>query len=139
MIKIQVLSIDDGDDLIHYHFFADNGICSVGIEFYGYDDEFQNFASGLTKFPENIDDQIVFERGMKDDKYASYLKIKAYCYLKNGPSALSIDAWNNGDEQTKFEVKFILKAEPASLNKFGVALKNRNPKNHNEFVWNEYA
>lgn len=139
MIKIKVLDIDEGDDLIHYHVYADNGICSVGLEIYGYDDEFQKFADDLIEFPKNINHEITFELGNKDPKYAFYFMIKAYCFLRNGQSALKIIAWNNGDEQTEYNADFTLKAEPASLNKFGADLKKWNPNEYEEFEWKEYV
>ena len=139
MIKIKVLDIDEGDDLIHFHIYVDNGICSVGIEVYGYDDVFEKFAEELTDFPKNINDEVKFELGEKDEKWAFYFMIKAYCYLNSGQSALKIDAWNNGDNQTEYDVNFALKAEPASLNRLGVSLKNWNPNNYEEFEWKEFA
>ncbi|GEQ87417.1 hypothetical protein ULMS_29250 [Patiriisocius marinistellae] len=139
MIKIKVLDIDEGDDLIHYHIFVDNGICSVGIEVYEYDDAFQKFAEELITFPKNVNDEVKFEIGEKDKKWAFYFMIKVYCYLRNGQSALKIDAWNNGDEETEYNASFTLKAEPASLNRLGNSLKNWNPKSYQEFEWKEFA
>ncbi|MGI9527458.1 MAG: hypothetical protein ACR2MS_10150 [Weeksellaceae bacterium] len=139
MIKIKVLNIDKGDGLILYHIFVDNGICSVKIEVYGYDDDFQNFAKELIEFPQKITDEVKLEFGEKDHKWAFYLMIKAYCYLNNGQSALEINAWNNGYLQTEFNTKFTLKSEPASLNRLGVLLKNWNPHNYENFEWKGFA
>ena len=72
-IKIRVLSIDQGDDTIHFQGFFSNALCSTTLEFYGYSDEFQNFASKLTEFPKSTKDKVTYELGEKGDKWAYYL------------------------------------------------------------------
>lgn len=139
MIKIKVLDIDDGDDLIHYNIYMDNGICSTGLEFYGYDDLFKDFAEKLTEFPKKINDKVKFEVGKKGENYSSYLMLQVYCYKNNGQSSLKIDVWNNGDGPTKYESKFEMASEPASINRLGIELKNWNPIKKGCFEWNPYS
>jgi len=46
-IKISVLSIDEGDDTIQFQIEVSNGISSTSQDFYGYADNFKEFATGL--------------------------------------------------------------------------------------------
>lgn len=134
-IKIKVLNIDEGDDTIFFQGFFSNGFCSTTLEFYGYSDEFQNFANNLTEFPKSTKDKATYELGEKGDKWAYYLLIEAYCIEVNGRSALKIEATNNGTGHSHHESKFELESEPASLNRLGNRLKNWNPLEEKLFEW----
>ena len=49
-IKISLLAIDEGDDTIQFQMKLTNGENSTSIDFYGYADEFQDFANELCSF-----------------------------------------------------------------------------------------
>lgn len=134
-INIKVLSIDQGDDTIHFQGFFSNGLCSTTLEFYGYSNEFQNFASNLTEFPKSTEDKATYVLGEKGDKWAYYLLIEAYFIEVNGRSSLKIEATNNGTGPSYHESKFEIESEPASLNRFGKRLKNWNPLEEKLFEW----
>ncbi len=134
-IKIRVLNIDQGDDTIHFQGFFSNELCSTTLEFYGYSDEFQNFASNLTEFPKSTKDKAIYVLGEKGDKWAYYLLIEAYCIESNGRSALRIEATYNGTGPAHHDSKFEIKSEPASLNRLGNRLKNWNPMEEKLFEW----
>lgn len=134
-IKLTVLEIDQGDDTIHFQGYFSNGLCSTTLEFYGYSDEFQDFASNLIKFPRTAKDKVAYELGEKGDKWAYYLLIQAYCIELNGRSALKIEATNNGTVYSHHESKFEIESEPASLNRLGYGLKNWNVLEQKVFEW----
>jgi hypothetical protein len=60
-IKISVLTIDEGDDTIQFQMEVSNGISSTSQEFYGYADNFKEFAIGLLSFPTTINDNVKYE------------------------------------------------------------------------------
>ncbi|WP_057938791.1 hypothetical protein [Algoriphagus resistens] len=122
-IKIKVLDIDQGDDTIHFQGFFSNELCSTTLEFYGYSDEFQDFANNLTEFPRTTKDKVTCKLGEKGDRWAYYLLIEAYCVETNGRSALKIEAINSGTGPSHHESKFEIESEPASLNRLGNRLK----------------
>ena len=134
-IRINVLQIDKWDDTIHFQGFFSSDICSTTLEFYGYSDEFQDFANRLTEFPKSAKDKAAYELGEKGDKWAYYLLIEAYCIEVNGRSALKIEATNNGIGPAYHESKFEIESEPASLNRLGNRLKNWNPIEEKTFQW----
>jgi hypothetical protein len=134
-IKIRVLDIDQGDDTIHFEGFFSNELCSTTLEFYGYSDEFEDFASNLTEFPKTTKDKATYELGEKGDKWAYYLLIEAYCIEPNGRSALKIETTNNGMGPSHHESKFEIESEPASLNRLGSRLKTWNPLEVKLFEW----
>lgn len=134
-IKIKVLRIDQGDDTFHFQGFFSNEFCSTTLEFYGYSDEFQEFANQLVEFPTSVKDKVTFERGEKGDIWAYYLLIEAYCIESNGRSALKIEATNNGPESSHYESKFEIESEPASLNRLGNRLRAWNPVEDEDFEW----
>ena len=134
-IKLKVLDIDQGDDSIHFQAFFSNELCSTTLNFYGYSDEFQDFANKLTEFPKTIKDKATYELGEKGNKWAYYLLIEAYCIEVNGHSALKIETTNNGFGPAHYESKFEIESEPASLNRLGQRLKTWNPLEEKELAW----
>ncbi|EDM43503.1 hypothetical protein SCB49_00600 [unidentified eubacterium SCB49] len=139
MIKITALDIDEGDEMIHYSFFANNEVCSAEVEFYGYDDSFKDFAEKLSNFPNKTNDKVKFEYGQKDDKYYSYLMLELHCFDPNGKSAIEVDLCNNGNTISRYEAKFQIIAEIASINKLGQSLKLWNPIKDSQFEWKPFS
>lgn len=134
-IKIEVLDIDKGDEMIRFQGFFSNGICSTILEFYGDSNEFQDFADKLIEFPKSTEDKVSFELGEKGNWWAYYLLIEAYCVEVNGRSALKIEAINNEVGPSYYESKFEIESEPASLNMLGNRLKAWNPLEGKVFEW----
>ena len=134
-IKISTLAIDEGDDTIQFEIEFTNGVNSTSIDFYGYDDEFQEFANGLSSFPKNIESEIIYELGEQGEKWAYYIFVRVFCYESNGRSAIKIKINNNGKEPYKSFSEFYILTVPASINKLGQILKNWNPKTENEIEW----
>lgn len=134
-IKIKVIKIDQGDDTIHFQGFFSSELCSTTLDFYGYSDEFQDFANKLTEFPKSIQHKVTYELGEKGNKWAYYLFIEAYCIEPNGRSALKIEAINNDLEPLYHISKFEIESEPASLNRLGNKLKTWNPLKEKVFEW----
>jgi hypothetical protein len=134
-IKISTLVIDEGDDTIQFQIELTNGINSTSIDFYGYADEFQDFADGLCSFPKNIDAEVKYELGEQGQKWAYYILLRAFCFENNGHTAIQIKIDNNGIEPHKSNSEFYILTVPASINTLGQKLKNWNPKIDNEIEW----
>jgi len=82
-IKISVLSIDEGDDTIRFQIEATNGISSTSIDFYGYADNFKEFATGLLSFPKTINDKVQYELGEIGERWAYFILLEISCYENN--------------------------------------------------------
>ncbi len=134
-IKISLLTIDNGDDIMHFQMDLTNGVNSTSIDFYGDADEFQDFANELCSFPKTIDTEIKYELGKQGEKWAYYILLRVFCYENNGHTALQIKIHKNGTEPYKSHSEFYILTVPASINNFGQKLKNWNPKINNEIEW----
>lgn len=132
-IKIRALNIED--DEVHFQMNLTNGVNSTSIDFYGYKDEFVNFAEGLCSYPKNIESEVKYELGEQGDKWAYYILLRIFCYERNGHSAIHIKVHNNRKEPYKNESEFYILTVPASINKFGQTLKKWNPVDENELEW----
>lgn len=132
-IKIEILGIDEEE--IQFQITLTNGINSTTIDFYGYMNEFENFAHGLLIFPKNIHDAVKYELGEIGDKWAYYILLRAFCYETNGYSAIHVKVDNNKKEPNTNKSEFYITTYPASLNKFGQLLKDWDPKTEKEIVW----
>jgi len=93
-IKIKALSVD-GEE-IQFQSEITNGINGTLIDFYNNARTFQDFGKGLLTFPQNIDDTVQYERGEAGEKWAYYILLKAFCYERNGYSAIHVKIDNSG-------------------------------------------
>lgn len=134
-IAIKVLNIDEGDQTIHYQLFLSNGKCSSTIDFYGYPDEFKEFATELSGFPQSINHIVNYELGERDSNWAYYIQLQAKCVEVNGQSIIKIDTLNYGNEGDFNHSIFAIAIEPASINQIGRNLSSWNPLESTEFAW----
>lgn len=134
-IKISLLTFDEGDNTIQFQIELTNGVNSTSIDFYGYADEFLDFANELCSFPKSIDSEIKYELGEQGQKWAYYILLRVFCYEKNGYTAIQIKIDNNGIEPNKSYSEFYIKTVPASINILGHKLKNWNPKTEKVIEW----
>jgi hypothetical protein len=132
-IKIKTLDIDDEET--QFQITLTNGTNLTTINFYGYLDEFENFANGLLTFPKTINDTVKYELGEVGNNWAYYILLRVFCYDTNGYSAIHIKVDNNKTEPETNKCEFYITTYPASLNKFGQLLKDWNPKIEKEIVW----
>lgn len=82
-INISSISIDEEDSTIEFLIELSNGTSSTYMEFYGYADEFQDFADELCSFPKTINHEVKLELGKQDQKWAYYILLRVYCYETN--------------------------------------------------------
>ena len=135
-VKISVLAIDEGDDTIQFQMEVSNGISSSSIDFYGYADNFKEFATGLLLFPKTVSDKVRYELGEIGERWAYYILLDVFCYESNGHSAIHVIVDNNGKGPYTNKSEFYITTVPASLNKFGQLLKEWNPMTEKEIIWN---
>ncbi len=135
VIKISALTIDEGDDTIQYQLEISNGINSITQDFYGYADNFKEFATGLLSFPKTITDNVKYELGESSDRWAYYILLDVFCYDNNGHSAIHIVIENNRKRPNTNKGEFYITTVPASLNKLGQLLLNWNPTKEKEITW----
>lgn len=132
-IKITALSIENEE--VQFQMELTNGISSTSIDFYGYTDEFKDFADGLIDFPKAINDIVKYELGEVGDRWAYYILLKAFCYESNGYSAIHVKVDNNRKQPYTDKSEFYLKTVPASLNKLGQLLKDWDVKMNKQILW----
>ena len=134
-IIISVLSIDEGDDTIQFQIEVTNGISSTSQDFYGYADNFKEFAAGLLTFPKTITDNVKYELGESGERWSYYILLDVFCYENSGHSAIHIIVDNNKKPPDMNKCDFYITTVPASLNNFGQLLIDWNPKTENEITW----
>ena len=135
-IKISVSSIDNDD--FNYVFEASNNRCKTILEFYGYKEDFKLIGDKLSVFPKNINDVAIFEVGQDERRFAYYLLIKAFCYDQSGHSALKIIVDNMSDTPNGHRSEFSILSEPSAINLLGQKLKNWNPVDSKEIIWESH-
>lgn len=134
-IKISVLNIEEGDDTIQFRIVVSNGISSTYQDFYGYADNFKEFATGLLSFPKSITDNVKYELGESGERWAYYILLDVFCHEKNGHSAIHVIVDNNGKRPYTNKSEFYITTVPASLNKLGQLLRDWNPTTEKEITW----
>ena len=132
-IRIKALNVED--DEIQFEIIVSNGISTSSLDFYAYFDEFIDFGNKLKQFPKDITDEVQYELGEQDPKWAYYMQLKAYCYQSNGHSAIDVVIDNHGAKPYQNQASFSLTTLPASINKLGELLSTWNPKNDKEIEW----
>lgn len=134
-IKISVLSIDKGDDTIQFQIEASNEINSTTQDFYGYADNFKEFATGLLSFPKTLTDNVRYELGESGEHWAYHILLDVFCHEKNGHSAIDVIVDNNRKRPYSNKSEFYITTVPASLNKLEQLLRDWNPTTENEITW----
>ena len=117
--------IVDYDDDIAFQIEAHNQSCAISLKFYGSLGEFFDFGTALTNFPKNLEHQIDYppEGAYKEGiSYAYYLKIRVFCYERNGSTAIEITVSNNEPEPYGYEARLYILTDAASLNRLGQKL-----------------
>jgi hypothetical protein len=134
-IKISTLAIDEGDDTIQFQIEVSNGIISTSQDFYGYADNFKEFATRLLSFPKTITDNVKYELGESGERWAYYILLDVFCHEKNGHSAIHVIVDNNRKRPYTNKSEFYITTVPASLNKLGQLLRDWNPTTEKEITW----
>jgi len=134
-IKISVLAIDEGDDTIQFQIEVSNGVSSSSLDFYGYADNFKEFATGLLLFPKTVSDKVKYELGETGERWAYYILLDVFCYASNGHSVIHVIVDNNENPPQTNKSEFYITTVPASLNKLGQLLHNWNPTSEKEILW----
>jgi hypothetical protein len=134
-LNINVISIDEGDDTVHYNLIISNGETSTAIDFYGYADFFMEFAEKLSEFPKTIKDRVYHQIGKDVKKWAYFILMEVYCYGQDGSSTMKVVVDNHGEAPYYQRCEFYLIAEPASFNRLGEDLKKWNPVEQPSFEW----
>ena len=134
-VKFTASEYDQYDDEVKYQITFTNEFASSFFEFYGYSDTFQEFATGLIKFPKSITDIVLFEAGGNNKKWAYYMQLNVFCYEKNGHTAIQIIIDNHRQSPDTIKTEFYIKTVPASINNLGKQLISWDPKTEKELLW----
>ena len=134
-IKISVLSIDEGDGTIQFQIDVTNGTSARSQDFYGYSDNFKEFATGLRSFPKNIKENVKYELGEIGERWAYYILLDVFCHESNGYSVVHVVVNNNRKRPYTNKSEFYITTVPASLNKLGQLLLDWNPTTEKEITW----
>ncbi|MEO8086976.1 MAG: hypothetical protein ABI763_09165 [Bacteroidota bacterium] len=89
----------------------------------------------LLSFPKTINDNVKYELGEISERWAYYILLDVFCYESNGHSAVNVKVDNNGKRPYTNKSEFYITTVPASLNKLGKLLSDRNPTTEKEITW----
>lgn len=138
-LKLKVLREPDDDGLFELEIFVSNGQISTSLGFWAYGDDFKEFGTQLTDFPNSLKHTVTFELGEDQNngemQWAYYLLLNVFCFAATGQSAIRIITDNHRETPEYQRCEFYIKAEPSSLNRLGNELKNWDPTSEREFQW----
>ena len=132
-LKVKVLTDDNGE--LHYLLQASNGSSATAQEFYGYREDWKEFAAKLRTFPKSPTDEVRFELGEDDEKWAYYLLLRAFCFDSLGHSALEVFAVSPSTPPHGYRDRFFIIAEPSALNRLGETLAGWDAREGSEIEW----
>ena len=140
-LQFTLLSPGDGDGFLSYRLTLSNGLTTTSFEFYGYDDEFRDFAKQLENYPRSSSQVVTHQVGNDDPEWAYFLHLEVFCYEPNGASAIRIRGWSG--KRTSYhqqvpnyqQFEFFIPTLPADLNRLGQRLSSWNPLDEAELTW----
>lgn len=134
-IQFTLLSPGDGDGFLSYRLTLSNGETTTSFAFYGYDDEFRDFAQQLDSFPRSSTQVVTHQVGKDDPEWAYFLKLEVFCYEPNGASAIRVRGWSGEPAPYYHRFEFFILTLPADLNRLGRGLSSWPPLDEVEFTW----
>ena len=134
-IQFTLLSLGDGDDFLSYRLTLSNGETTTSFDFYGYDDEFQDFAEQLSSFPRSSSQAVTHQIGNDDPEWAYFLELEVFCYEPTGASAIRARSWSGRPAPYYQRFEFFILTLPADLNRLGQVLSGWNPLEESEITW----
>jgi hypothetical protein len=132
-IYITVLSYNDDD--AEFGIKISNGQASGYLEIYEYYENLLAFAEQLLNFPESMYDDVQYTVGNEDSSWAYFLNLKACSLDSDGFDALYVNLDNHQTAPGSLKTEFFINTPPGSLNQLGELLKNWNPKEEEELIW----
>lgn len=116
---------------------ASNGGQSASLEIYVNADSIKEMASALEVFPRHALDAYLFEIGSEreEDRWAYYLRFRAFLTDALGHSALLFRFNNNRELPFRELAEFCIETEPASINRLGVLLREFLKLEHRTLYW----
>jgi len=115
------------------HLTASNGDFSGSLRFYCNADDLKTLASQLEDFPRSSTDEVEFEIGSENPKWAYYLLFKVFVKDFEGHSAIRIRI--NLNETSTGISDFCITANPADINKLGSHFRELFEWKSREFRW----
>jgi hypothetical protein len=114
-----------------------NGKQAASLEIYLNTDSLREMADGLEKFPRHATDNYLFELGSErqEDRWAYYLRLRAFVTDGLGHSALLFRMNNNRDLPHRQLAEFCIEAEPANINRLGTYLHAFSKLEHRCLYW----
>lgn len=127
----------DGPEEIKLVMNASNGSSSGCIEFYSHGDELVKWADHLERFPRHPTDVFLYELGSErpEDRWSCYFRFRAFLTDSVGHCALHFRFTNNRELPDREISEFCIRAEAASINRLGVALRTFSTLGHELLHW----
>jgi len=116
---------------------ASNGRQSASLEIYLNADSLSEIANALMAFPRHASDAYLFEVGSEreEDRWAYYLRFRAFLTDALGHSALLFRFNNNRELPYREVAEFCIETDPASINRLGELLKEFSKLQHKTLYW----
>jgi len=114
-----------------------NGRQTASLEIYANTESIVDFAKALESFPRHASDAYLFELGSErpEDRWAYYLRIRAFLTDDLGHCALLFRMNNNRDLPYRELAEFCVEAEAANINRLGNLLRNFSKLKHSSLFW----
>lgn len=114
-----------------------NGRSLARITYYMNAASLVEWANHLEVFPRDNNDVFLFEIGSErpEDRWAYYLRLRAFLKDAAGHSALHIRLNNNQDLPSREIAEFCLDAEPSQINRLGRLCREFGKLNHAVLDW----
>ncbi len=137
MFEIEIL--DEDEDVYNYFdIVISSNQYKASVQTYMYISDFKGFGEFLKHFPENSHEYIL-EVGEDNERFATYLFLKAYIYDTFGHAGLEVTIRKNGIPNIAAYAHFSISTEVATINAFGEALSNWADSGEKSFVFELYT
>lgn len=114
-----------------------NGRQTASMEIYVNTDALVDAGKSLEQFPRHATDVYLFELGSErpEDRWAYYLRIRAFLTNGRGHCALLFRMNNNRDLPYRELAEFCIEAEAANINRLGSLLRDFSKLEHDTLLW----
>jgi hypothetical protein len=123
----------------HVEISASNGYFSGVQDFYTHPEDLNTLSSNLSKFPQNIQDEVRFELGERTNKWAYFVLIRAFLYNSVGHAAIQFAVDNNAKSPNNAQTSFFIHTEVNGINNFGQQLRTWVISNDTPLIWLPYV
>ena len=123
-MRFRIHQYDDiEDNTPHVEIFVEDDGYAARQDTYAARVEFAQFGRALQRFPETVQQEVIFENGSPSPKWSCHILLRAFVADSSGHTVLEVRLSNNGAGQHHASAHFHIRCEAAALNRFGQSLE----------------